>query len=241
VREGRVSLEDLQKRLEAMDQGQLQAKSMDPSNRTSGISQVHVLYYAMLAYVAFFPVTVGADAVFSTEANRTAQAMRQTISPNSKRKRFVANLLPMLLFHLVLTCLIFVLAKGLSIDMGPKPQLFLLMMLVMTLASIFTGSMIAACFSFSQTLVIGLSIAIPLFLGFLSGLMANSVRDLLVQKAPWALAINPISRASTGFFVLAAGGPVSLFYRELGAVLIYLAVMLVLTLIGLRRSSYESL
>lgn len=241
VREGRVSLEALNKRLEAMDQGLVRTKSMDPAKRTSGVSLVHIPHYAMLAYVAFFPVTVGADMVFFTEADRTPQAMRQTVSSYSKRRRFITNLLPVLLFHLILTCLIFILSKNLSIDMGPKPQLFLLMMLVMTLASIFTGSMIAACFSFSQTLVMGLSIGIPLLLGFLSGLMSTSVRDLLVQKAPWLLAVNPISRASTGFFILAGGGPVSLFYKELAGVLIYLVIMLVLTLIGLRRSSYESL
>lgn len=215
---------------------------LDTSSRSQSISQVYIYYFAVIAYIAFFPVNAGSQAVFRTEANQSKVAMRSTISPLSKHKRFLSHFLPILLFSLLSTLVFYFYTQIAGVELGNHTALEIILLLTVTLAALLTGTALAAIFSFNQNLVIGVSIAFPLFLGASSGLMAEELKTQVEIHAPWLNKVSPLGNAANALFYLKQEtGGLAPYYKNLQYILVYVLVMALLTIIGLRRSRYDSL
>lgn len=239
VEEGRLSYADLLKIQEQFSGENL--RRIDKSQRQQGLPESAVYHFAMAAYICFYPVNAGIQAVSGTEAYRWSVAMRETVSPRSKRKRFLVHVLPVLCIHLILTTLFFFFLRAVVptfADAGPWTYL---LFITTSLAAIFTGTAIASIFSFQEKVAMAMAIAIPLLFGFTSGLMNAGVRNMITNSFPLWHKINPLGACSTALYILKSGGGLTHFQEYYFCILIYTGVAALLSLIGLRRSSYESL
>lgn len=239
VEEGRLSFTDLFKVQEQFSYENI--RHIDKSQRKQGLSERTCYHFAMAAYVCFYPVSAGILAVSGTEAYRWSVAMRETVSPRSKRKRFLIHILPVLCIHLILTSLFFFFLRALVPSFSDAGPWIYLLFITTSLAAIFTGTAIASLFSFSQNVAMAMSIAIPLIFGFTSGLMNIGVRNAISNSFPLWHKINPLGACSTALYILKSGGGLARFQEYYFSILIYTCIAALLTLIGLRRSSYESL
>ena len=88
TKEGRLSLRDfigIEKRFDVR-----QARTIDRSGRKESVPPDRAYYYAVMAYICFFPVNAGVQAVLNTEADRSLTGLRNTVSAQSKRRRFLS-------------------------------------------------------------------------------------------------------------------------------------------------------
>ncbi|MDO5016413.1 MAG: ABC transporter permease [Eubacteriales bacterium] len=239
VEEGRLSYSDLFKIQEQFSGENL--RRIDKSQRKQGLPESAVYHFAMAAYICFYPVNAGIQAVSGTEAYRWSVAMREAVSPRSKRKRFLVHILPVLCIHLILTTLFFFFLRAVVPTFADAGSWTYLLFITTSLAAIFTGTAIASIFSFREEIAMAMAIAIPLIFGFTSGLMNAGVRNMITNSFPLWHKLNPLGACSTALYILKSGGGMAHFQEYYFSILIYTGVAALLSLIGLRRSSYESL
>lgn len=240
VKEGRISV--LQALSEGLKSGEGQTiRQLDPAKQEKPVPMVNIFYFSMVAYLSFFPVSTGNYVVTMTEADRSPEGVRQTVSPYSKRKRFIGSFVPYLLLTLMNTCLFYLVVQLLGVNLGNQHALVLLGMGITTLAAMLTGACLAAFFGFNQSVLIALSIGLPLVFAMTTGMMSEVIYSSLMKSAPWLIEINPVGMMSKALYHLNGGGGVALYWQEIAKLAIFCLVTFILTLIGLRRNAYESL
>lgn len=215
--------------------------TLDLEQQEGSLSSILILFFSMLAYLAFYPLNSGIYSILRLEANRTNEALRDTVSPQPKWKRAVANLLPTIVIHLLSISLLYFILTKLDVGFDKHHPQMLVVFYLTTLCGIFLGTAIASLTNFSESLLISVSIMIPLFLAMCSGMMGEQFYSSIKQNAPWLLDISPIGIASKAFYALHAGANPSLYTGCLQSLAIFAGTCFILTLIGLRRNSYESL
>ena len=240
VKEGRISV--LQALSEGLKSGEGQTiHQLDPAKQEKPVPMVNIFYFSLVAYLSFYPVNSGSFVVIATEADRSPEGMRQTVSPYSKRKRFMGSFVPYLCLILLNTCLFYLVIRLLGVNLGSHHALVLLGMGITTLAAMLTGACLAALFGFNQSVLIALSIGLPLAFAMTTGMMSEVIYSSLMKSAPWLIEINPVGMLSKALYQLNGGGGIALYWQEIARLATFCLVAFILTLIGLRRNAYESL
>lgn len=240
VKEGRISV--IQSISEGLKSGQGQTiRQLDPAKQEKPVPMANIFFFSMVAYLSFYPVSTGNYVVTMTEADRSPEGVRQTVSPYSKRKRFIGSFVPYLLLTLLNTCLFYLVIQLLGVNLGNQHALILLGMGITTLAAMLTGACLAAFFGFNQGVLLALSIGLPLVFAMTTGMMSEAIYASLMKSAPWLVEVNPVGMMSKALYHLNGGGGVALYWQEIAKLAIFCLVTFILTLIGLRRNAYESL
>lgn len=239
-REGNIPLVQLSEQ-EIEDLKASAFEGINTDGRKEGINMERLYFYASLAYLSFFPINSGLEAVSSTEANQSKQAMRKALSPISKRKRFFGAFLPPLLVHVLLIVLTYGYTQLLGVDYsGHHPEIILLIILG-TCAALTTGTLIGSLFAGKEGLKMGVSIGLPLVFAMISGMMSVEMHNSIMQSMPWLHNYNPLGRVSNGLYILTAEGASTRYFDQITGLIVYVVGALVLTLVFLRRDNYESL
>ena len=197
--------------------------------------------FALMAYLAFFPVNTGLIVVEHIAANQSQVGRRTSCSPRPKGLRFLACFLPRALLNLLSCSLLYLYLRLWGIDFGDQHLAILILLWLGNLSALFTGSFISAIFPGKPKLAGGLSIAIPLLLAALSGMMVSDINGLVAQHFPWLFKINPIGMMSKGLYALASSGLGERYYSYTLSLLSYLLIFAGFSFIFLRSTSYENL
>lgn len=213
----------------------------DQSKRTTGISN---FFYASLAYICIYFMSMGIFVVIKNEPTSSAMAVRERVSPTKKMYNvsltFLSILFPSILVVFGAYGIFYMNKVPLGTEVGRTLGLLFLGVLVgisfgMALAAI------ATFFRLKEGILTGLSIGIPLLLGALSGMMTDFIKRLIVDVAPWINKLNPVALVGDGIYYL-NNYPT---YQQYNLNLLYLGLMfvvfVVIIILSLRRNDYESL
>lgn len=215
---------------------------LDTSQRQEAVSMTLVYLFSLLAYLSFYPVSAGIDAVESVEANQSKQAMRKTISPVSKRKNFLGTILPYIVVHIIFVIFTYLYARLLGMNVADGYHLSAIFIMILgSLAAIFSGTFIGGLFPQQPGLRTALSIGVPLFFAAVSGLMSDVFHAEVMKNAPWIHDLNPLGRVSNALYALNLEGVGPRYQEEVIGLAIYIFVFFVLSLVVLRGDDYESL
>nr|WP_072514475.1 ABC transporter permease [Ndongobacter massiliensis] len=202
-----------------------------------------IYYFVVVAYIAFYPVQVGAFLVEGIEADQTKEGKRLLVAPLSKRRFFAANLIPYLVVHSAATVLLYFYARLLGIQFGTQHGPIIFLLLLGTWCSIFLGTAIASLLRGSSGFKTALSIAIPLLFSFGAGMagQASSVPNWLADHIPLFVKISPVQQIADGIYALCANFDPSYVQTAIVRLLAFLGICMLATLFGMRRKQYESL
>ena len=125
--------------------------------------------------------------------------------------------------------------------MGPRTGHILILLLLGVFTGVFLGAAIGSLFKGTPGIKTALGIGLPLVMGFLSGMMSSHVRKMIKNSAPFLQKINPVSLVTEGLYSLYNYSNLDRYYEIITRLGIFLVIAIVLTIIGLRRSNYESI
>lgn len=208
-----------------------------------GVSPFHQIFYAAIAYLAIMPFSAGLDASRQIEANQSGIAQRRLVSSQSKFTMLFADLVPLLVIQLFITTAAYVYTCRLGIEYPPFPLESLGLLWLGSILAILAGACLGVLTSHKPGLGQALAIGLPLFLGFTSGMMGLN-ESVLVKAIPVLgvlQKINPVHLIAKGFYVLQVDGPADRYLSILMRMSLLLGATIVLTLVLLRRNSYENL
>ena len=213
------------------------------TDRPAVLNSDLIYYFAVIAYIAFYPIHVGLYAVEGVEANQTKAGKRLLVAPLSKKRLFAANLVPYLFVHSTATVLLYFYARLLGIQLGTQHGLILFLLLLGTWCAIFLGTAIGSLICGSSGFKTALSIAIPLLFSFGAGMagQASSIPNWLAEHVPLLVKISPVQQIADGMFALCADFDSGYVQTAVVRLLTFLGICILATLFGMRRKQYESL
>ena len=213
---------------------------IDKSNRRAAIYSQLIYFFSALAYVTYFPINSGIDAVESIEPGQSAHALRKAVAPVTKIRHFFGALIPRWAAHLLLIVLLFGFTRLLKIDYGTDYLRIILLLLFGTSSAVFTGTALGALLPAGQGVKTALSISVPLIFALASGMMASPLHSIIMKHVPWLHNWNPLGMITNGLYALYAGDDLTRYNQQLLGLGIFILLCLALTLIGIKRTRYES-
>ncbi len=202
---------------------------------------VLIYFFALLGYLTIFPMSATVLSVAEIEANQSPRAARSWLAPYPKWKRFFAEILPVVVLYSILIVIIYYYLGVLGVNFGSRTGYNLILLLLGTLTGIFMGTAVGSLFKGTPGIKTALGIGLPLTMGFFSGMMAAEIRKMIKESLPFLHKINPVALVSEGLYSLYNYSTLDRYYEIVIRLSIFLVIAIVLTVIGLRRSNYESI
>lgn len=211
------------------------------ANIKKGTSSVSLFFYACLAYLCIFFMSIGTNVVTLHEANYSQQALRATISPVKKSTRFFAAFLSLSLPCFIIIYLILIIYYQNDVPLGNDWGRIILLMSLGLLVGLLMGTALASVIKAKPGVLNTLYVAIPLLLGTFSGLMAQELKTFMDSTLPWFNNINPVALINDSLYALNNYPTYRQYNQNMLVLAIIAVVLLAVTLISLRRTDYESI
>ncbi len=206
------------------------------------LSYTMIEYYTLIAMACLYGGTLSMFIVNYKLPNRNQVGKRIAISPIRKAKMLVASLLASFIIQLLgITLLFLFLIFVLKVDFGTNLPLILLLTVAGTLSGLSLGVAIATLLKSSENAKIGILIGITMLGCFLSGMMGITMKYIVDKNVPILNKINPASMITDGFYSLYYYDTLERFYVAVISLVIFSALMMILSIKGLRRQKYDSI
>lgn len=222
----------------------VQSNSYYPETVQSGVEGTNsnsIYFYAALAYLCIFFMSVGTDIVNQNEAYFSSEALRTTVSPVPKGKRFLASFISWGIPSLLVVYAVIALYYLNDIPLGNEWGRLLILMTLGVIVGLLLGTAVAGLLKNQGGLLSAVSIGLPLVMGALSGLMSQPIKVAINENAPWLNKINPVSLINDGIYYLNNYPTFDHYNQNVIILAIMAVVLLVVTILSIRRTDYASL
>ena len=221
----------------------VEALEVNPDLRKGGVDQMLSFQFACIAYITFYAFSMGNHLLDNLHANQSPLGLREQISPLERRKSFVLHFGAYLVIYIGFTLVLYMLLRLLGTEVATKTNIWALLLLLFLgqCCGIVIGVVVAALLPEAKGVRQAIGILLPLFLGFLSGMMVSGVRTSVQAAAPLLDALNPVNMVNDGLYGLYTQGVGEIYHTAMAHLAITLVLFLGITIIALRRDRYESL
>lgn len=221
----------------------VEALEVNPDLRKGGVDQMLSFQFACIAYITFYAFSMGNHLLDNLHANQSPLGLREQISPLERRKSFVLHFGSYLVIYIGFTLVLYLLLRLLGVEVATKTNIWALLLLLFLgqCCGIVIGVVVAALLPEAKGVRQAIGILLPLFLGFLSGMMVSGVRTSVQAAAPLLDALNPVNMVNDGLYGLYTQGVGEIYHTAMAHLAITLVIFLGITIIALRRDRYESL
>lgn len=221
----------------------VEALEVNPDLRKGGVDQMLSFQFACIAYITFYAFSMGNHLLDNLHANQSPLGLREQISPLERRKSFVLQFGAYLVIYIGFTLVLYLLLRLLGVEAAMKTNVWALLLLLFLgqCCGIVIGVVVAALLPEAKGVRQAIGILLPLFLGFLSGMMVSGVRTSVQASAPLLDALNPVNMVNDGLYGLYTQGVGEIYHTAMAHLAITLVLFLGITIIALRRDRYESL
>lgn len=206
------------------------------------LSYTMIEYYTLIAMSCLYG---GMISMFITNyklANMNAVGKRTAVSPIHKGKMLLGSLLASYIVQLMGVAILFIYTIfALKVDYGTNLPLIILLAAVGSLAGLTVGVAVATLVKANENAKTGILIAVIMFGCFLSGMMGITMKYVIDKNVPILNKINPASMITDGFYSLYYYNTLDRFYFDIISLLIFSAVMILLSYRELRRQKYDSI
>ena len=208
----------------------------------SNLSFTMIEFYTLIAMVCLYGGMLGVVAINQNLANMSNQGKRISVSPISKGKLILSSVCASYITELVGVALLFIYTIFvLKVDYGSRLGLDILLAIIGSLAGLSLGVAVASVFKSNENTKTGIVIAITMLGCFLSGMMGITMKYVIDKNIPIINKINPASMITDGFYSLYYYDTLNRFIFDIGSLVIFASLMIIISYISLRRQKYDSI
>ena len=208
----------------------------------SNLSYTMIEFYTLIAMACLYGGILGTVAINQNLANMSNQGKRISVAPISKGKIILGSVCASYLTQLIGIALLFLFTIFvLHVDYGNN--LFLVVALAMagSLAGLSLGIAIATMMKASENMKTGIIISVTMLGCFLSGMMGITMKYIVDTNIPIINKINPASMITDGFYSLYYYDTLDRYLVDIGSLLLFSLILILLSYISLRRQKYDSI
>lgn len=210
-------------------------------NSKDNLSYSMIEYYTVIAMTCLYGAMFGMLAINNNLPNMSKNGMRVSISPTKKIVTALSSSLASYLVQLIGISLLFLYTIFIiKVDYGANIFYIILLALIGCLAGCTFGTAIASFFKTSENNKIGIIISFTMVGSFLSGMMGITMKYVIDSNIPLLNKINPVNMITDGLYSLYYSG-MNRYWFNIYSLLIFSAIMLIITIVVLRRQKYDSI
>ncbi|MCM1052870.1 MAG: ABC transporter permease [Ruminococcus sp.] len=208
----------------------------------NNLSYTMIEYYTLMAMTCLYGGILGVTAINSKLANMSEKGKRVSIAPTPKGNLILSSLGASFIVQLIgVTILFLFMLFILKIDFGNNLPLIILNVLVGSLAGLTLGLAVASLIKKNEGIKVGIIIALTMLGSFFTGMMGPQIKYMIDKSMPLINKINPASMITDAFYSLYYYDTLDRFYFNILSLLVFSGVMIILSLISLRRQKYDSI
>lgn len=209
---------------------------------SSHLSYTMIEFYTLIAMTCLYGGILGMVTVNQNLANMSHTGKRIAVSPTPKRKLILSSVLASYATQLIGLSLLFLYTIFvLKVDYGNHLGYTILLALVGSLAGLSLGIMISSVLKTNENTKTGIIISITMLGCFLSGMMGITMKYIIDMNIPIVNKLNPASMITDGFYSLYYYDTFNRYYFNLISLFIFSIIMIGISIISLRRESYDSI
>lgn len=206
------------------------------------LSYVMIEFYTLIAMTCLYGGVISMEAMNQSLPNMDQKGKRIFVSSISKKTTILSNLLASYMIQLLGMFLLFAfLLFVLHIDFGNHLLLCILLSVVASLAGLAIGLLISVAFKTNENAKVGIIIAISMVGSFLSGMMGITMKYIVDTNLPLLNKINPANMITDGFYSLYYYDTFNRYTFDLISLLIFSIILIVISVVILRRQKYDSI
>lgn len=206
------------------------------------ISFVMIEYYTLIAMACMYSGLLSMTLMNYRLANVSAVGKRSAVSPAKKGGIIMGSLTASFLVQLAgLAVLYLLMIFYIKVDFGNNLPMIILLSLIGSLAGLSLGVAVGVLIKAGENAKLTALIAVVMAGCFFSGMMGVMMKNIIDKNAPIINYINPVAMITDGFYTLYYYNSLDRFYFDIISLLIFSAVMILISLRGLRRQRYDSI
>ncbi len=232
---------------EALNQGLMQELMQSQSFVEEKVNEknpdaVLIYFYALLAMTCLFASNWGLEEVINIQADQSVRGARVNVSPVSKMKLFISNMLASYTIHVISIILLFVyMDVVLKVKFGSNIFFIFANCMLGSLTGLLLGAVVGVLIKKKENVKQAVLTSIVMVGSFLSGLMLADMKYFVATKAPFLNYINPVSLVADSFYSLYYYDTYDRFLLNTAILCFMVLLMGTVSYFGLRRKSYASI
>lgn len=220
--------------------GDNSANILDVSD--SNMSYMMIEFYTLIAMTCLYGGIMGAVAINWCLANMSNVGKRLSMTPVSKIKLVLSSALAGYVVQLVGIILLLAFTAGvLKVNYGDRINEIILLSLVGSFAGITMGVAVTSAIKVSEGAKTGILIGFTMLGCFFAGMMGVSMKYIVDKNMPIINKLNPANMITDGFYSLYYYDTLDRYYSNIASLLIFSGLMLVISILALRKQKYESI
>ncbi len=206
------------------------------------LSYTMIEFYTLIAMTCLYGGIIGMTAMNQNLANMSSNGKRVAMTPSNKGTVVLSSVCAGYVIQLIGIVLLFLYTIFIiKVDYGKELPFIVLLALVGCLAGLSMGIAIGALVKAGEGAKIGIIIAVTMLGCFLSGMMGITMKYVIDKNVPLVNQLNPAGMITDGFYSLYYYGAGSRYLFDVISLLIFSAVLLLLSFGNLRRVKYDSI
>jgi ABC-2 type transport system permease protein len=208
----------------------------------SNMSYMMIEFYTLIAMTCLYGGIMGAVAINWCLANMSNVGKRLSMTPVSKIKLVLSSALAGYVVQLVGIVLLLAFTAGvLKVNYGDRINEIILLSLVGSFAGITMGVAVTSAIKVSEGAKTGILIGFTMLGCFFAGMMGVSMKYIVDKNMPIINKLNPANMITDGFYSLYYYDTLDRYYSNIASLLIFSGLMLVISILALRKQKYESI
>ncbi len=213
---------------------------IDKSNKNTDFMMIE--FYTLIAMTCLYGGMISMTAINQNLANISNRGKRIEVAPTKKSTIILSSLCSSYLIQLMGLLLLFIYTIFvLNVCYGNNLLLIILLSLVGSLTGLSLGLSVGVLTKKGEGTKIGILLAITMIGSFLSGMMGVTLKYIIDKNIPILNKINPASMITDGFYSLYYYSNLDRYYFNIVSLLIVSSILIILSVIKLRRNKYDSI
>lgn len=238
----RLSNDDYEKLFRDISERFLNDDNTIKEETNGNASFVMIEYYTLIAMSCIYSGLFSMTLINYMLANVSAVGKRTSVSPVKKGGMIAGSLAAGFTVQLVGLALLYALMLFvLHVDFGTKLPLIILLSLAGSLAGLTMGLAVATLVKSGENVKITVMISVTMAGCFLAGMMGISMKNVIDKNVPFLNMINPVAMITDALYALYYYSSEDRFWFDMISLVAFSAVMILISLRGLRRQRYDSL
>lgn len=213
---------------------------IDKSSKNMNFMMIE--FYTLIAMTCLYGGIIAMTIINKCLANMGNIGKRVEISPIKKRTIIFSSLLSSYIIQLLGLILLFIYTIFiLNVVYGNHLFYIILLSLVGSLTGLSLGLCIGVIIKKNEAIKIGILLGITMLGSFLSGMMGVTLKYVIDKNIPLLNKINPANMITDGFYSLYYYNTINRYFFNLISLLIVSIILIIISIISLRRKQYDSI
>ena len=206
------------------------------------MSYTMIEYYTLIAMTALYGSMISLFVIDYKLANMNSVGKRTSISPMKKDPMILGSLLASYIVQIIGLVLLFVYTIFvMKVDYGDNLLLVCILALAGSLAGLALGVAVGTLVKSNENTKTGILLATTMIGCFLSGMMGITMKYVLDKNVPILNKINPANMITDGFYSLYYYNTLDRYYFDVLSLVVFSAIMIIISYGEMRRQKYDSI